>query len=111
MPGNMRYDILPPPTPTQTHDYPTEVPKDYIRPRPTRPLDWCSYLWVHMGRYRVCGRTYARRRRHKNDRPSLGPSRSSTFSRMCPRSTCLDQRDHGQHGALPAGCSSAARVG
>eukprot|EP00959_Pyramimonas_sp_CCMP1952_P464958 9487464-Pyramimonas_sp.AAC.1 len=30
--------------------------------------------WGHMGCYRVCGGTYAWRRRHKNDRPSLGPS-------------------------------------
>eukprot|EP00959_Pyramimonas_sp_CCMP1952_P257670 5384280-Pyramimonas_sp.AAC.1 len=64
-----------------------------------------------MGRYWVCGRTYAWRRRRKNDRPPLGPRRSSTFSRIRPRSTCLDQSDHRQYDALPAGCSFAARFG
>eukprot|EP00959_Pyramimonas_sp_CCMP1952_P069887 1459267-Pyramimonas_sp.AAC.1 len=66
------------------------------------------FFGAHLGRYWVCGRTYPRRRRHANDRPSLGPSQSSTFSRIRLRSTCLDQRDHKQCDALPTGCSSAA---
>eukprot|EP00959_Pyramimonas_sp_CCMP1952_P291009 6087426-Pyramimonas_sp.AAC.1 len=44
-----------------------------------------------MGRHRARGWTRARRRRRENDRPLLGPGGSSTFLRICPRSTCLDQ--------------------
>eukprot|EP00959_Pyramimonas_sp_CCMP1952_P281603 5886041-Pyramimonas_sp.AAC.1 len=90
--------------PTQTYDYPTEVPTDYIRPLPTRPLDWCNYMWAHLGRYWVCGRTYLCVAETTQERPS----RSSTFSRIRPRSTFVDQRDHRQYGALSARCSSAA---
>eukprot|EP00959_Pyramimonas_sp_CCMP1952_P407410 8538496-Pyramimonas_sp.AAC.1 len=40
MHGNMRYDIAPPPPPTQAYDHIPQTPTNYIRLRPARPLDW-----------------------------------------------------------------------
>eukprot|EP00959_Pyramimonas_sp_CCMP1952_P308610 6458908-Pyramimonas_sp.AAC.1 len=43
--------------------------------------------------------------------PPVGPCWSSVISRFRPRSTCLGQRDHRQHDALPTSCRIAARFG
>eukprot|EP00959_Pyramimonas_sp_CCMP1952_P349638 7325980-Pyramimonas_sp.AAC.1 len=61
-----------------------------------------------MGRHWARGRACAGRRRRRDDWPPLGPRRSSTMSRIRPRSTCLDQCDHRRYDALPASRSISA---
>eukprot|EP00959_Pyramimonas_sp_CCMP1952_P136348 2853211-Pyramimonas_sp.AAC.1 len=69
----------------------TSAYAEAIYPRPTSlryytPEDLFGLTWVAIGC--AVGRTHAWWRRHKNDRPSLGPSRSGTFPRIRPRDTC-----------------------
>eukprot|EP00959_Pyramimonas_sp_CCMP1952_P388123 8133191-Pyramimonas_sp.AAC.1 len=111
MHGNMRYDIVPPPPRRRlktTPKTPQPTTSDHDLRGHWISITFFGLTWVAIGRPvgHMRGGDDAR-----TTGPQLGPSRSRTFPRICPRGTCLDQRDHRQHDALPTSCSPAARFG